>query len=63
MNKQLNPDVETIFMMTAQHLYFVSSSMIKELFYYGGDVSPYVPPVVAKRLQEKLPEKLQEKAK
>lgn len=53
MNKQLNPDVETLFMMTAQSLYFVSSTMIKELFLYGGDISPYVPPQVVKRLNEK----------
>lgn len=58
MNKQLNHDVETVFMMTAQHLYFVSSTMIKELFHYGGDVSPYVPAQVALRLKEKIPQKL-----
>ncbi|OFZ78934.1 MAG: pantetheine-phosphate adenylyltransferase [Bdellovibrionales bacterium RIFOXYD1_FULL_55_31] len=55
MNKQLNPDVETLFMMTAQNLYFVSSSIVKELFHYGGDVSAYVPPVVYQRLSEKIP--------
>ena len=43
MNKRLNPSVETLFMMTAQNLYFVSSSMIKELFLYGGGISRYVP--------------------
>jgi len=42
MNKQLNPNVETLFMMTAQNLYFVSSSMIKELARYGGEISGYV---------------------
>ena len=55
MNKQLNPDVETLFMMTAQNLYFVSSSMIKELYHYGGDISPYVPKEVVQRLSEKIP--------
>jgi pantetheine-phosphate adenylyltransferase len=55
MNKQLNPDVETLFMMTAQNLYFVSSSMIKELFHYGGDISDYVPKGVVARLREKIP--------
>lgn len=55
MNKELNPDVETLFMMTAQHLYFVSSTMMKELFHYGGDISAYVPASVAKRLKEKMP--------
>jgi pantetheine-phosphate adenylyltransferase len=54
MNKQLNPDVETLFMMTAHNLFFVSSSMIKELFRYGGDISPYVPEIVVQRLKEKM---------
>ncbi len=58
MNKTIHPKVETVFMMTAQNLYFVSSSMIKELFHYGGDVSPYVPPVVLRRLADKIPRKI-----
>jgi pantetheine-phosphate adenylyltransferase len=53
MNKRLNPDVETFFMMTGQNLFFISSTMIKELFRYGGDVSPYVPVEVARYLQKK----------
>jgi pantetheine-phosphate adenylyltransferase len=54
MNKQLNPDVETLFMMTAQNLFFVSSTMIKELHRFGGDISHYVPETVVKRLKEKI---------
>lgn len=54
MNKKLNPEVETLFMMTSQNYYFVSSTMIKELYLYGGDISPYVPPLVIKRLKEKV---------
>ncbi len=53
MNKAINAEVETLFMMTSQDLYFVSSSMIKELFNYGGDISPYVPTAVVKRLKRK----------
>jgi pantetheine-phosphate adenylyltransferase len=53
MNKQLNADVETLFMMTSKDLYFVSSTMVKELFLYGGDVSPYVPDTVVQRLRMK----------
>lgn len=53
MNKELNPQVETWFMMTAQHLFFVSSSMAKELVYYQGDVSRYVPPQVADFLKKR----------
>jgi phosphopantetheine adenylyltransferase len=48
-------------MMTAQNLYFVSSSMIKELFHYGGDVSPYIPDVVNARLKEKIPQNIKTK--
>lgn len=53
MNKRINQQVETVFMMTSQDLYFVSSTMIKELFLYGGDVSSYVPEAVVRRLAEK----------
>jgi pantetheine-phosphate adenylyltransferase len=56
MNKEIQSDVETLFMMTAQHLYFVSSTMIKELFHYGGDISSYVPPAVCERLKQKIPQ-------
>ena len=55
MNKRINPEVETLFMMTAQDLYFVSSTMIKELFHYGGDISEYVPPEVFEGLKQKIP--------
>ncbi len=55
MNRQINPDVETIFMMTGENLFFVSSSMIKELFHYGGDISQYVPESVSRWLKKKVP--------
>jgi pantetheine-phosphate adenylyltransferase len=61
MNRNLNPDAETLFMMTGQNLYFVSSTMIKELFHYGGDVGPYVPAGVTRRLKEKIPLKAKKK--
>lgn len=53
MNKQIYPKVETMFMMTGQNLYFVSSSMIKELARYGGDISGYVPAKVVQALRKK----------
>jgi pantetheine-phosphate adenylyltransferase len=55
MNKNIHPECETVFMMTSQGLYFVSSTMIKELHMYGGDISHYVPNPVLKKLQEKFP--------
>lgn len=54
MNKNIHPECETVFMMTSQGLYFVSSTMIKELHLYGGDISPYVPKVILKKLKERL---------
>jgi pantetheine-phosphate adenylyltransferase len=54
MNKNIHPACETVFMMSSQGLYFVSSTMIKELYHYGGDISPYVPAPVLHKLKEKL---------
>ena len=54
MNKHLNPDVETLFMMPSQEYLYVSSSRLKELVRFGRAVDEFVPPVVAKRLQEKF---------
>ena len=54
MNKHLYPDLETIFMMTSQKYFYVSSSRLKELIRFGGDISDFVPPIVGKRLREKL---------
>ncbi len=53
MNKNIHPGVETLFMMTGQNFFFVSSSMVKELARYGGDISPYVPEVVVQALKNK----------
>lgn len=56
MNKNIEPSIETVFMMTSQDLFFVSSSMLKELYYYGGDVTPYLPNEVMRRLKKRLPQ-------
>jgi pantetheine-phosphate adenylyltransferase len=53
MNRELNPNVETLFMMTTKNLYFVSSSMVKEIFNYGGDITPYVPQGTVEWLKKK----------
>ena len=54
MNKHLNADVETVFLMASQQYLYVSSSRLKELVRFGRSVDEFVPPVVAKRLREKL---------
>ena len=56
-NKQLNKDVETFFIMTnAEHL-FLSSRIVKELAAFGAPIEGLVPPGVAKRLIERLGQK------
>ena len=61
MNKNIHPTCETVFMMSSQGLYFVSSTMIKELYHYGGDISPYVPAPVLHKMKEKHSLKATEK--
>jgi len=54
MNKKLVPALETFFMMPSLRYIFISSSVIKEVFSLGGNVSDLVPPVVDARLNEKF---------
>jgi pantetheine-phosphate adenylyltransferase len=54
MNRHLTPDVESIFLKPAEHLSFVSSTLIREISSLGGDVSKFVHPSVAKALSEHL---------
>lgn len=54
MNRHLYPEIETLFMMTSQEFFYVSSSRLKELVRFGGHVEEFVPDLVAKRLREKL---------
>lgn len=54
MNSHLAPDIETIFLMTQEEHSFVSSSLIKEVARFGGDVSKFVPPHVAEALSHAL---------
>ena len=53
MNRRLNPQIETVFMMPAESYSYVSSRLVKEVFQLGGRVSDLVPPVVEKWLSEK----------
>ena len=53
MNRRLNPEVETVFMMPAEPYTYVSSRLVKEVVALGGSVSGLVPRVVEERLREK----------
>ena len=53
MNRYLEPEVETVFLMTSLRNAYLSSSLIKEVARGGGDVSGLVPPAVAEALMER----------
>jgi pantetheine-phosphate adenylyltransferase len=49
-NRKLAPEVDTVFFMTALDQSYLSSSLVKEIAHFGGDVSEMVPPAVSRRL-------------
>ncbi|MEO6797534.1 MAG: pantetheine-phosphate adenylyltransferase [Candidatus Dormibacter sp.] len=54
MNRRLEPDVTTVFIPTSLRNLFLSSSLIKELAAFGGDIAEFVPPSVVEPLQQRL---------
>ena len=56
MNRKLDPELETLFMMPGEKYTYVSSRLIKGVFQLGGDVTALVPPNVVERLKAKGPE-------
>ncbi|MGI5997950.1 MAG: pantetheine-phosphate adenylyltransferase [Lutispora sp.] len=54
MNRKLNPEIETIFMMTSNKYSYLSSSLIKEVAKFGGCVKGLIPEVVEKELYRKI---------
>ncbi len=56
MNRQLMPEIETIFMTPSDNYQFVSATLVREIAMLGGDVGKFVSPLVLKRLNAKLAE-------
>jgi len=54
MNRHLNENVDTIFMMTNEHFSFIRSSLVKEVARLGGNIADKVPSVVEKYLKKKF---------
>ena len=54
MNRQLMPEVETVFMTPSDQYQFVSATFVREIATLGGDVSKFVAPSVLRRLQERV---------
>lgn len=53
-NRKLDPEIETIFMMTGEDYSYISSRFLKEIFRLGGKVDCFVPSPVIKKLKEKM---------
>ena len=57
MNRKLDPKIETIFMMTSENYFYISSQLVREVASFQGDVSGLVPDNVLLSLQAKFPKK------
>jgi pantetheine-phosphate adenylyltransferase len=53
-NRDLGPEIESVFLMTSREYSFISSSIVREVKRYGGDVSHFVPQVVESALEKKF---------
>ena len=56
-NRKLNADVETIFLTTSLDYSYLSSTTVKEVASFGGDITQFVPEIVAEKITEKMKEK------
>ncbi len=54
MNRNLYPDVETVFLTPSEQHMFISATLVREIATLGGDVSKFVHPLVQKKLKEKV---------
>lgn len=53
-NKKLNPELETMFLATSSENMFLSSSMVKQVAGFGGDISHFVPQCILETIKERL---------
>jgi pantetheine-phosphate adenylyltransferase len=54
MNRRLGRDIDTVFLMTSEKDFYVSSSLVKEVAQFGGDITGLVPPAVERALIERV---------
>jgi pantetheine-phosphate adenylyltransferase len=57
MNRRLEPEIETVFLMAAEEYSYVSSNLMKQVFTLGGRVEGLVPELVESKMKEKLSKK------
>ena len=53
MNRVLNPGIETVFLAPAEHLSYISSTLVREIALLGGDISKFVHPAVAEAITDR----------
>lgn len=54
MNRVLDPSIETVFLAPAEHLAYISSTLVREIASLGGDISQFVDPVVVEAMPDML---------
>lgn len=54
MNRNMYPEGDTVFFCTNEKYFYISSSLVREIFGHGGDVSDYVHPEILKTMQQEL---------
>lgn len=52
MNRMLKAETDTVFLMTDENNYYVSSTLVREIFFHGGDVSPFVPRLILEEMEK-----------
>ena len=57
MNRNLYPEVETVFLTPSEQYMFISATMVREIAILGGDVGKFVQPAITERLRKKVAEK------
>ncbi len=53
-NKKLCPEAETVFLVTSSENMYLSSSVVKEIASYGGDITGFVPEIIREKIKERL---------
>jgi len=54
LNRKLEPDVETVYLMPSEEYSYINSTIVKEVAHLGGKLDCFLPPVVARALREKI---------
>jgi pantetheine-phosphate adenylyltransferase len=62
MNRGMDPNIEVVFLTPSEKYLFISATIVREVAYFGGDVSRFVHPVVAEALKHKVEERKRKNA-